>query len=38
VSFSAQMPHRLWAIGGEPATAIWVVINRTGDVRASERG
>ena len=38
VSFSAQMPHRLWAIGGEPATAIWVVINRTGDARAPERG
>ncbi len=38
VSFIAQMPHRLWAIGGEPATAIWVVINRTGDLRASERG
>jgi transcriptional regulator with XRE-family HTH domain len=38
VSFSAQMPHRLWAIGSEPATAIWVVINRTGDIRAAERG
>ena len=37
VSFSAQMPHRLWAIGTEPATAIWVVINRTNDSRAAER-
>jgi transcriptional regulator with XRE-family HTH domain len=37
VSFSAQMPHRLWAIGTEPVTAIWVVINRTNDGRAAER-
>lgn len=36
VTFSAQMPHRLWAIGNEPAEAIWVVINRTNDKRASE--
>jgi transcriptional regulator with XRE-family HTH domain len=34
-SFSAQMPHRLWAVGSEPAVAIWVVINRTDDRRAS---
>ena len=33
-SFSAQSPHRLWAVGNEPAVAIWVVINRTGDRRA----
>lgn len=33
VSFSAQMPHRLWAIGAEPAVAIWAVINRTQDSR-----
>ena len=32
-SFAAQMPHRLWAIGSEPAVAIWVVINRTDDSR-----
>lgn len=32
-SFSAQMPHRLWAVGSEPAVAIWVVINRTDDRR-----
>lgn len=36
VTFSAQMPHRLWAIGNEPAEAIWVVINRTNDKRAVE--
>lgn len=33
-SFSAQMPHRLWTIGNEPAVAIWVVINRTNDSRS----
>jgi transcriptional regulator with XRE-family HTH domain len=36
VSFSAQMPHRLWAIGNQPAVAIWVVTNRTNDSRAGE--
>jgi transcriptional regulator with XRE-family HTH domain len=36
VTFSAQMPHRLWAIGSEPAEAIWVVINRTNDKRVTE--
>jgi transcriptional regulator with XRE-family HTH domain len=33
VSFDAQMPHRLWAIGGVPAVAVWTVIRRTGDRR-----
>jgi transcriptional regulator with XRE-family HTH domain len=33
VSFSAEMPHRLWAIGDEPAVAIWAVIRRTNDRR-----
>lgn len=33
VSFSSQLPHRLWAIGSEPAIAIWTVINRTDDTR-----
>ena len=28
VSFDAQHPHRLWAIGDEPVQAIWVVIGR----------
>jgi quercetin dioxygenase-like cupin family protein len=37
VSFSAQMPHRLWAIGSDPAIAIWVVINRTNDSRAGRQ-
>jgi transcriptional regulator with XRE-family HTH domain len=33
VSFSSLIPHRLWAIGGEPAVAIWTVVNRRDDVR-----
>lgn len=33
VSFESHIPHRLWAIGDEPATAIWVIINRTNDNR-----
>jgi quercetin dioxygenase-like cupin family protein/DNA-binding XRE family transcriptional regulator len=35
VSFNAQMPHRLWAIGDDPAVAIWVVTNRTNDDRGA---
>lgn len=33
ISFDAQMPHRLWTIGHEPAVAIWVILNRHGDSR-----
>jgi transcriptional regulator with XRE-family HTH domain len=33
VSFDASAPHRLWAIGDQPATAIWVVVGRQGDAR-----
>jgi transcriptional regulator with XRE-family HTH domain len=33
VSFESHNPHRLWAIGDEPAVAIWVIINRTNDNR-----
>jgi quercetin dioxygenase-like cupin family protein/DNA-binding XRE family transcriptional regulator len=33
VSFSSQLPHRLWAIGDEPAIAIWAVVNRSEDSR-----
>jgi transcriptional regulator with XRE-family HTH domain len=33
VSFESHNPHRLWAIGDGPATAIWVIINRTNDNR-----
>jgi mannose-6-phosphate isomerase-like protein (cupin superfamily) len=30
-SFDARTPHRLWAIGDEPAVAIWVILNRHGE-------
>jgi transcriptional regulator with XRE-family HTH domain len=33
ISFEATEPHRLWAIGDEPATAIWVVRGREDDPR-----
>jgi transcriptional regulator with XRE-family HTH domain len=33
VSFESHNPHRLWAIGDAPATAVWVIINRTNDNR-----
>lgn len=33
MSFDAQMPHRLWSVGDEPAVAIWAVMNRNGDRR-----
>ncbi|HXE50215.1 MAG TPA: XRE family transcriptional regulator [Ramlibacter sp.] len=34
ISFDAQMPHRLFAIGEQPAVAVWAVLNREGDRRA----
>jgi transcriptional regulator with XRE-family HTH domain len=33
ISFDAQMPHRLWTVGREPAVAVWVVLNRHSDNR-----
>jgi transcriptional regulator with XRE-family HTH domain len=30
IAFESSLPHRLWAIGDEPAQAVWVVIGRTG--------
>jgi transcriptional regulator with XRE-family HTH domain len=33
ISFDAQMPHRLFAIGDQPAVAVWAVLNRQGDRR-----
>jgi transcriptional regulator with XRE-family HTH domain len=38
ISFDAQMPHRLWTVGGEPAVAVWVVLNRHGDNRVRPSG
>ena len=33
ISFDASSPHRLWAIGDQPAEAIWVVVGRQNDSR-----
>ena len=33
ISFDASMPHRLWAIGDQPARAIWIVVGRQSDAR-----
>ena len=33
IAFDAQMQHRLWTVGKEPAEALWVVLNRHGDSR-----
>ena len=33
ISFDASAPHRLWAIGEEPAEAIWIVVGRHNDGR-----
>ena len=38
ISFDSSSPHRLWAIGDEPARAIWVVLRRHGDSRAQDPG
>jgi transcriptional regulator with XRE-family HTH domain len=34
IAFDSSSPHRLWAVGAEPVTAIWVVIGRAADPRA----
>mgnify|MGYP001604377982 CR=1 FL=1 len=34
IAFDSSSPHRLWAIGGEPVHAVWVVIGRAADPRA----
>jgi transcriptional regulator with XRE-family HTH domain len=33
ISFDASAPHRLWAIGDQPAEAIWIVVGRQNDSR-----
>lgn len=33
IAFDSTVPHRLWAIGDEPARAVWVVLGRQHDVR-----
>ena len=33
ISFNAQTPHRIWNAGEEPASAIWIVLQRMFDER-----
>jgi transcriptional regulator with XRE-family HTH domain len=35
IAFDSSSPHRLWALGEEPVEAIWVVIGREADPRAT---
>jgi transcriptional regulator with XRE-family HTH domain len=35
ISFESHRPHRLWAIGNEPAVGVWTVLNRKGDDRSA---
>ena len=35
IAFDSSSPHRLWAVGGEPVHAIWVVIGREADPRTA---
>jgi DNA-binding XRE family transcriptional regulator/mannose-6-phosphate isomerase-like protein (cupin superfamily) len=34
IAFDSGIPHRLFAIGDEPAHVVWFVIDRSGDVRS----
>jgi transcriptional regulator with XRE-family HTH domain len=36
ISFDSTLPHRLFAIGAEPAEAIWFAVGRGGDGRAAD--
>jgi transcriptional regulator with XRE-family HTH domain len=38
IAFDSSSPHRLWAIGGEPVHAVWVVIGRAADPRGEAGG
>jgi transcriptional regulator with XRE-family HTH domain len=35
ISFDSSAPHRLWAVGEQPAEAIWVVVGRQNDARTA---
>jgi len=36
IRFESHRPHRLWAIGKEPAVAVWTVLNRKDDERGQQ--
>ena len=36
IAFESHNPHRIYTIGKQPATAIWVIINRGSDVRDND--
>ena len=36
IAFESHNPHRIYTIGKQPATAIWVIINRGSDVRGND--
>lgn len=38
ISFNSALPHRLYAVGDEPAEAIWVAVGRGGDGRVAGDG
>lgn len=38
ISFNSALPHRLYAVGEEPAEAIWVAVGRGGDGRVAGDG
>ena len=38
ISFDSSLPHRLFALGDEPAEAIWVAVGRGGDGRVAGDG
>jgi len=33
IAFESHNPHRIFTIGNEPATAVWVILHRDGDTR-----
>jgi quercetin dioxygenase-like cupin family protein len=36
IAFESHNPHRIHTIGDEPATAIWVILNRGSDTRGHD--
>jgi len=35
IAFDSSSPHRLWTIGDEPVSAVWVVVGRAADARSA---